>query len=311
MSCTHEDIAAAFENLDAAFAAVAALSYDVLTATERQRLLARFEAHRRRLPAAEHPLINQLAAESAPETLGATTLAEALAIGLRISKKEAKRRISEAGDLGPQIALSGELLDPRLPTAATAQAAGQIGAEHVEILRTFFEKMPDRIDYQTREEAEKQLGELAVELGPTELHAAANRLAAMLDQDGPAPTEADMARQRYFAMGKQQADGMTPIRGLLDPEGAATMEAVIAKWAAPGMCNPDDSTPCIDEEPPERRSQRDLRSQPQRNHDALKALGRAALASGKLGQHNGLPATIIVSTDMKMKVTAGGESSIG
>lgn len=68
MSSTREDVAAAYDNLDSAFERVAALSCDVLTATEKQRLLARLETHRRRLPAAEHPLINQLATESAPET---------------------------------------------------------------------------------------------------------------------------------------------------------------------------------------------------------------------------------------------------
>ena len=30
------------------------------------------------------------------------------------------------------------------------------------------------------------------------------------------------------------------------------------------------------------------------NHDAVKAMGRSVLASGELGQHNGLPCTIIV-----------------
>ena len=59
--------------------------------------------------------------------------------------------------------------------------------------------------------------------------------------------------------------------------------------------------------------QADLRSQPQRNHDALKAMARATLAMGQLGHNNGLPATIIVSTTLKelefgcgQAVTAGG-----
>ena len=141
-----------------------------------------------------------------------------------------------------------------------------------------------------------------------ELRVAADRLAYVLNQDGPAPTDADMARQRYFAVGKQQVDGMTPVRGLLDPEGRATMEAVMSKWAAPGMCNPDEPKPCIDGEPPEPASQSDLRTQPQRNHDALKAMGRAALASGRLGQHNGLPATIIVSTTLKELESGAGQA---
>ena len=43
----------------------------------------------------------------------------------------------------------------------------------------------------------------------------------------------------------------------------------------------------------------DALSTAQRNHDALTAADRALLASGDLGQHNGLPATIIVTTTLR------------
>src|SRR5258707_26962 len=92
---------------------------------------------------------------------------------------------------------------------------------------------------------------------------------------------------------------MSRIHGLIDPECRATVEAVLAKWAAPGMCNPDDEAPCVDGEPSKEAAQGDARSQGQRNHDALKAMGRSVLASGELGKHNGLPATIIVSTTLQ------------
>ncbi len=106
---------------------------------------------------------------------------------------------------------------------------------------------------------------------------------------------------------------MSRISGLLDPEARATLDAVLAKLAAPGMCNPDDEAPCVDGQPCEAAMQSDTRSQPQRNHDGLKAMGRSVLASGELGQHHGLPATIIVSTTLTeldsgagQAVTAGG-----
>jgi len=59
-----------------------------------------------------------------------------------------------------------------------------------------------------------------------------------LDQDGPAPDDAERARKRYLTLGRQQPDGMTPVTGLLDPEGRATWEPIFAKHAAPGMGNP-------------------------------------------------------------------------
>jgi Domain of unknown function (DUF222) len=50
----------------------------------------------------------------------------------------------------------------------------------------------------------------------------------------------------------------------------------------------------------------DTRTPGQRNHDALKAMGRALLASGKLGDLNGLPATIIVTTTLQDLEAAAG-----
>jgi hypothetical protein len=106
------------------------------------------------------------------------------------------------------------------------------------------------------------------------------------------------AQRRSLVLGKQDRDGMTSITGWLDPEARATLDAALAKLAAPGMCNPDDDTPCLDGTPSQAAIDADRRSAGQRNHDALNALGRAMLASGQLGQHNGLPASIIVSTSL-------------
>ena len=65
---------------------------------------------------------------------------------------------------------------------------------------------------------------------------------------------------------------MSKISGLLDPEARATLDAVFAKWAAAGTCNPDDEVPCVDGSPPsEAHIQNDQRSPAQRNHDALNA----------------------------------------
>src|SRR5262249_20353879 len=158
-----------------------------------------------------------------------------------------------------------------LPNVAAAQARGEIGAEHVRIIEKFFDELPTRIDAVTREQAEADLARTARDLGPTQFRAAADRLALVLNQDGELPDEADRARRRYLTIEKQGVDGMSRFHGLLDPEGRATLDAVLAKLAAPGMCNPDDETPCIDREPDADAVQRDARSPRQRNHDALKA----------------------------------------
>src|SRR5262249_11867500 len=123
----------------------------------------------------------------------------------------------------------------------------------------------------------------------------------------------EQARRRYLIIDKPGPDGLSDVRGRLDPETVATLEPGLAKLGAPGMCNPDDDNPCIDGDPDIDTIRRDTRTQGQRNHDALKAMGRAALASGKLGTLNGLPCTIIVTTTLQdleaaagVGVTAGG-----
>ncbi len=59
------------------------------------------------------------------------------------------------------------------------------------------------------------------------------------------------------------------------------LDAWLAKFAAPGMCNPDGGD-----------AERDLRGHGQRQHDALAELVRGRLGDPKLGQHNGLPVTV-------------------
>ena len=155
----------------------------------------------------------------------------------------------------------------------------------------FFDALPGWVDYQTREQAEATLARVAAGVGPEELRQAAERLRALLDPDGRPPTDAERAGRRYLTIGGQDADGMSQIQGLLDPQARATLDAVLAKRAAPDAQSR--RPPTVHGEPDEPTQRGDLRSPPQRNHDALTAMGRAMLASGQLGQHNGLPTTIV------------------
>src|SRR5262249_31537751 len=154
--------------------------------------------------------------------------------------------IGQAALLGPRTTLSGEALAPVLPTVAAAQARGLIGSEHVRTIEKFFDALPSGIDAPTRAQAEADLARIATGLGPTEFGAAADGLALLLNQDGELPEAPERARRRYFTIEKQGVDGMSRCHGLLDPQARATLDAVLAKLAAPGMCNPDDQRPCVD-----------------------------------------------------------------
>jgi hypothetical protein len=244
-----EEVLAVVTRWEQAQAEMAGLSFTALAAPEVLAIQRRLETGYRSQAVVDHKLIHQLTSQGTPTDLGANSWPKVLSEGLRISKDEARRRIKQAELLGPRSALTGEPLPPKLPNVAAAQARGEIGAEHLKIIEKFFDDLPSRIDYQTRELAEADLARIAPGLGPAQFRQAADRLALLLNQDGELPNDADRARRRYLTIDKQGTDGMSRIHGLLDPEARATIDAVLAKWAAPGMCNPDDEAPCVDGEP--------------------------------------------------------------
>ena len=307
-----DELFAAFAALQGGVDAVCALGFQSLTNPERVVLLQRLERVARRLLGPRNALLQQLTEQASPQQFGAKSLPEALSHALSISRSEARRRTYEAADLAPRTALTGATLPPRLGATATALGDGVLGPEHVRVIRAFLAGLPQWIDADTREAAERQLVELAAGLDPEGLRKCADRLTALLHPDGDFD-DADRARRRFLLVGRQGPDGLSPVKGMLDPEARGYLEAVLAKYAAPGACNPEDQSPTVDEAPSDQTAQRDARSPRQRNHDALKAVLRAMLASGKLGSHRGLPVTVVVSTTLQdlqsasgMAVTGGG-----
>ncbi|VBA47570.1 hypothetical protein LAUMK142_03061 [Mycobacterium pseudokansasii] len=304
-----EAITAAFDGLDAALDVVVGLDFDALTTLEWLALLERCEKVRRRLPVPEHQLINHLARQASAEELGGK-LSHAIAEWTLTSRAEATRRINAAADLGPRRGLTGEPIAPALAATAAAQRDAKIGAEHITVIRRFCRQLPGWVDQPTRERAEAQLARQASQFRPEQLAELAATLADCLNPDGTY-TDQDRARRRALTLGSQHADGMSELRGLITPELRATLEAVLAKLAAPGMCNPESESPCVEGTPSQDAIDADTRSGAQRHHDGLLAGLRTLLASGNLGQHNGLPASIIVSTTLKDLESAAGAALTG
>lgn len=305
-----EEATQVFDDLGVALDRALELPFDALTTPERLALLERCERLRRRLPAVEHPLINQLSEQADPDELGGK-LPWALADRLRITRAEARRRIAAAADLGERRSLVGEPLPPVLPETAAAQRDGEMGHAAVEVIRDFWHQLPTDVDIETQARAEKHLAGLGREHRPEELAKLADRLTAQLNPDGKF-SDADRARRRGLTLGNQDLDGMSPIKGWLSPEARASLDAVLARWAAPGMCNPDDDTPCRSGTPSQAAIDNDRRSVAQRNHDALAAMSADLLSSGKLGSHHGLPATVVVSVSLaELHAGAGKATTAG
>ena len=221
-----------------------------------------------------------------------------LADWLRITPAEARRRVTLAEPLVARTTLIGEPLPPRQPNTAAAWRAGDLDIEHVRVIARFLDELPLAVSPSDRTDAEALLAEQARLMRPDQLVKVAEQLALILNPDGVF-SDADRAARRGFTWGPQHPNGMSQGRLWATPALRAEIDALFAKFAAPGRCNPADQSPLIDGEPTQARIDSDHRSHAQRQHDALSAIIRSLLGNPKLGQHRGLPVTVIVSTTLQ------------
>ncbi|WP_460354651.1 HNH endonuclease signature motif containing protein [Mycobacterium sp. ZZG] len=312
-SMSGSEVRAAVSGLRGAFDEVAACEVDLLTRPDLVAALDELETLWCQLPAVRHRLLARLQAEATPRQMGAKSWKEVLRVRWRLSTGEAHRRLSEAAVLAPRPGVSGPSLPPVLPATAAAQAQGLITGEHVEVIGKSMAKLPGFVDTATWERIEVDLVRTAVSNGPKELKDCAERTLFLLDQDGPEPDDSERARKRAVSRSPQRGDAMVDLRATLTPEAWAVWEPILARLAAPGMCNPDDPEPCTSGTPSQAQIDNDQRSLAQRQHDALVAAGRIALMSGQLGQLNGLPVSVIIRTTVQdlesragVGVTGGG-----
>ena len=105
------------------------------------------------------------------------------------------------------------------------------------VIRNFFAHLPAEVDPGTRQAAEADLAGKAGGYRPDELATYAQRIMDWLHPDGEF-SDQERARKRGIMLGKQEFDGMSRLSGLLTPELRAAIEAMLAKLAAPGACNP-------------------------------------------------------------------------
>jgi len=302
------DVAAALDELNTAAAAMGKLDLDRLAAPIRLQVLQQMETARRLQVAISHDVIGSLAKEDPADVGG--PVHRVIADWLRISCTEARRRLRDVEQLSERLTLTGERLPPQLPATAQAWRDGMLDGQHLRVIQTFVRDLPGETPVDVVADAERFLADQATKVRPDQLEKAAQRCALLINPDGKF-SDADRARQRGFTWSGQRADGMSIGKLVASPELRANIDAWLARFAAPGMCNPDDEAACVDGEPSGDAAGRDLRTFAQRNHDALNALVRGQLGDPKLGQHNGLPVTVIVSTTLQELTSGAGRAVTG
>jgi hypothetical protein len=290
------EVCGALAAIDAALDTLFTVDLTGLTAQELLGVAARCEKASRRNAVIRHDVSHELHQRKVGEIGGAAH--RVLADWLRITPSEARRRARVTEPLVERTALTGERLEPRQPATAQAWRDGGLDGEHLRVIQRFLAELPFDVPQPAREWAEAFLAEHALQLRPDQLARLAERLALTLNPDGSFSDE-DRAARRGFTWSPQRPDGMSVGRLIANPELRAMLDAWFAKFAAPGVCNPADQTAVVDGEPVAAQADADTRSVGQRQHDALSALVRGQLGDPKLGEHNGLPVTVIVSATLQ------------
>ncbi len=207
---------------------------------------------------------------------------------LRITRGEVRRRFRVAARIRPRRSLTGPALPPELPEVADAIESGDIGDDHLAAITKALDRLPAKTSPADYDNAQRTLVGHARTQDADFLTVIGHVLADAINPDGNFSDE-DRARRRSLILGRQGPDGMSRLTGCLDPETRAYLEAILAA-VRPGHRQPD--TDATSDEP----APRDTRTGEQRNHDALKLALRAAIETGQLGTHRGVPLTVIAIT---------------
>ncbi|MEV0293801.1 DUF222 domain-containing protein [Nocardia sp. NPDC050710] len=255
----------------------------------------------RTLAAVGHRFIVEASDRSLPSHTGTGTIKKFLTQTLRLSNADAGARVAAATSLGVWHDMCGEPVEPRLPATAAAQADGAISADHARAIAAVMKRTPGSTRDADFQAAEHILATLARNSTPDDIPEIGENILARLDPDGHLTDDLDRQRMRGITIGRQRADGMSPIRGEITPTLRALLDPVVAKLGRPGMNNPEDpDSPCGDYESVDRdvlaaAARRDNRSAAHRTHDAVLALLQPGVSPNRLGSHRGLPVSTILT----------------
>ncbi|PXW35563.1 UNVERIFIED_CONTAM: uncharacterized protein DUF222 [Williamsia faeni] len=290
--------------LDAAVEDLAAVNLTALSDEDCVRLVEGIEIVARRLQAAGLPVLREVTVRRAFSRVGFGSPVAMLKNLLRLRPGVARKRLEAMDALTSSMTPSGEVIEQRFPETAAALRDGVIDLDHAAIVMDVMAKIPSKVDAEQRENAEAALAQLCQRYTPPEVERIGDRIVEYLDPDGTLTDDSDRARHRGLSLGKQSTNLMSKITGHLDPVTRALLDVMLSVWAAKGMNNPGDplspsgaiDDPALDKDILQAAADNDIRSQAQRNHDALKAALLYLIESGQLGKsHRGLPVQVIIS----------------
>lgn len=282
-----EQIGAALDAIDAAHQILRSTSSDVVGNEFRVEIAERLETQDRTNRGLMYRFFGEIA-EPPDGTPIVTAVRDRLAQRLRLCPGEVVRRFRLAARIRPRRSLTGAAVPPELEALAAAVQDGVLGHDHIRAICRAVDVLPACIAPIDAANAERTLVEHATDVDSGVVVKLGQRIADYLNPDGNFNDD-DRARRRGLRLGPQGPDGMSQLKGLLDPEARAYFEAVDAA-VRPGRHQPE-----LNEQ---NSNLPDDRTPAQRCHDALKLSLKTAIGSGKLGMHRGHPVTVIATTTL-------------
>ena len=213
------------------------------------------------------------------KTVGAANTAAWLSSALRLRPEEAGRAVKLARDL-----------DTELPSTREALRAGEISADHADVIARSVRKLPAWVGVDDRVEAEQVLLDKARIFDPKDLAGLGRKILYTIDEDRPdrelaaqlAAEEARAEREREIVLYDDPYSVSTFLRGKLDPLTNEMFRVALEPLSKP---RPTDA------------NGPDLRTPAQRMGDGFHELLRRFLASGGAPSHGGEKPQIVLTID--------------
>jgi hypothetical protein len=213
---TRDRVRTLLDVVDDAYAQLRSLSSDSVGSRFRVEVADRLETQDRTNRGLMYRIFDEIA--DPPDEGGLVTeRINQLCARLRIPRDEAKRRMKVAALIRPRRPLSGPPLAPVLPTVADAVADGVLGEDHLKVIRKTLEKLPSCVSADERDQVETSLVHEATRSDAAILKKVGQRISEIFNPDGYFD-ETDRARRRGLTLGPQGPDGLSPVRGLIDPQ---------------------------------------------------------------------------------------------
>ena len=205
---------------------------------------------------------------------------------MRITRAEAKRLEQQVELVCPKVAITGQVIEPRLPVARAAMAEGAISSDHVTRISKTVAAVPD----EHAEQVEADLTELARQFHPTAVGRLGQRMVEALDPDGPEPGDPTVVEAQNRLDVQEHEDGSLSGQFHLGAETAATLRPLLSSLTAP---QPDDK-----------------RTLAERQGDALAEVIRFAADSGQAPVEGGERPHIAVTVSLETLRTGLGHATL-